>query len=84
VARVLVAPPVSAFDLAATPAAGDGLPALLLVPVRDQYGSPDAVRAAIEGWPTAAMEVVEGCDHFLAGAMAEIATRSAAWLSEAG
>ncbi len=84
VARVLVAPPVSAFDLAASPAAGDGLPALLLVPAHDQYGSPDAVSAALEGWPTASLEVIEGCDHFLAGAIATVAQRSVGWLAHTG
>ena len=70
------APPVATSELPAP----DGVPALLLVPAHDQYGGPDAVRAAIDGSPTATMEVVEGADHFLAGAVGWIADRAVAWL----
>jgi uncharacterized protein len=77
-ARVLVAPPVAMFDLRST----DDVPALLLVPAHDQYGGPDAGGEAIGGSTTATMEVVEGADHFLAGAVARIASRAVEWLGE--
>jgi alpha/beta superfamily hydrolase len=77
-ARVLVAPPVAMFDL---PSSGD-VPALVLVPAHDQYGGPDAVRAAMDGSGVATMEVVDGTDHFLAGAVGPIAERAVAWLTE--
>jgi alpha/beta superfamily hydrolase len=76
-ARVLVAPPVATVDLPAL----DGVPALLLVPAHDQYGGPDAVRAAVEGSPTTTIEVVAGTDHFLAGAISRIADRAVEWLT---
>lgn len=77
-ARVLVAPPVAMFDLRSS----DDVPALLLVPAHDQYGGPDAVGEVIEGWTTATMVVVEGADHFLAGAISGIAARAVEWLRE--
>jgi alpha/beta superfamily hydrolase len=77
-ARVLVAPPVAMFDLPPS----DDVPALLLVPAHDQYGGPDAVGEAIEGSTTATMEVVDGADHFLAGAISRIAVRAVEWLTE--
>jgi alpha/beta superfamily hydrolase len=77
-ARVLVAPPVAMLDLEL---AVDDVPTLLLVPAHDQYGGPDAVRSMIDGSTTASMEVVEGADHFLAGAIARIADRAVAWLA---
>ncbi len=77
-ARVLVAPPVAMFDLPSS----DDVPALLLVPAHDQYGGPDAVGEAIEGSTTETMEVVEGADHFLAGAVSGIAVRAVEWLTE--
>lgn len=74
-ARVLVAPPVTMLDLEARPE-----PTLVLVPAHDQYGPPEAVMEAVAAWPDATVEVVEGCDHFLAGAVDRIATRAVAWL----
>jgi uncharacterized protein len=68
-ARVLIAPPVSGFELGGT----DGTPTLVLVPAYDQFGPPDAVSAALDGWVDTAMEVIEGTDHFLAGAVTRIA-----------
>lgn len=76
-ARVLVAPPVASFAFAAA----DDVPALVLVPAHDQYGGPDAVEQAIGSWPAVTVEVVQGCDHFLAGAVDRIATRSVEWLT---
>jgi uncharacterized protein len=76
--RVLVAPPVAMFELASS----DDVPALLLVPAHDQYGGPDAVATAIDGSSTATMEVVDGADHFLAGAISRIAGRTVEWLTD--
>ena len=75
-ARVLVAPPVAHVEL---PPRAE--PTLVLVPAHDQYGPPDLVRAAFAGWTGATVEVVEGCDHFLAGAVGRIAERAVAWLT---
>jgi alpha/beta superfamily hydrolase len=75
-ARVLVAPPVAHVELPARPE-----PTLVLVPAHDQYGPPDQVRAAFAGWSGSTIEVVEGCDHFLAGAVGRIADRAVAWLT---
>jgi len=75
-ARVLVAPPVAHVDLPTQSG-----PTLVLVPAHDQYGPPDAVRAALSSWPDATVEVVEGCDHFLSGAIGRIAGRAVGWLT---
>ena len=75
-ARVLVAPPVAMLNL---PAQTE--PTLVLVPAHDQYGPPDQVQAALEGWPDATIEVVDGCDHFLAGAIGRITSRAVDWLT---
>ena len=77
-ARVLIAPPVSHVDL---PVRSE--PALVLVPAHDQYGPPDAVEAALASWPAATIEVVDGCDHFLVGAIGRITDRTVAWLTDA-
>jgi len=76
VARVLVAPPVSHVDL---PVRSE--PALVLVPAHDQYGPPEEVKAALSSWPDATIEVVDGCDHFLMGAIGRIADRAVGWLA---
>jgi alpha/beta superfamily hydrolase len=78
-ARVLVAPPVSMAEL---PAPADDAWTLVLVPAHDQYGGTDAVRAATSGWPNTTIEDVDGCDHFLAGAIARIADRAVGWLTD--
>lgn len=82
VARVLVAPPSSMLDEVAAPATPTPTPTLVLVPAHDQFGPPDAVEPIVAGWPDAALEVVAGCDHFLAGAVARIADRAVAWSVE--
>lgn len=83
VARVLVAPPVAMLELGLeTRLASGETPTLVLVPAHDQYGPPDEVRAAVSDSPNATVEVVEGTDHFLAGAVARIASRTVAWISE--
>jgi alpha/beta superfamily hydrolase len=74
--RVLVAPPITMLDL---PSRAE--PTLVLVPAHDQYGPPDDVKAALGTWPDATIEVVDGCDHFLAGAIARITARTVAWLT---
>ena len=76
-ARVLVAPPVAMLDLPAQPQ-----PTLVLVPAHDQYGPPDDVKNALVGWPEATVEVIDGCDHFLAGAIDRITTRTVAWVTD--
>lgn len=75
-ARVLVAPPVGMLPLPAD----DGVPTLVLVPAHDQFAPPDAVAAAVDGRRSTSMEVVDGCDHFLVGAVARIADRAVGWL----
>jgi pimeloyl-ACP methyl ester carboxylesterase len=75
-ARVLVAPPV-AFLSATT----DGVPTLALVPEHDQYGGPDAVTGVMGAWPSTTIEVVEGADHFVAGAVARISERVVGWVA---
>ena len=82
-ARVLVAPPVTMLDPAVTAMLRSGeVPALVLVPAHDQYGPPDDVSAALDGAPNKTIEVVEGTDHFLAGAVGRIATRAVVWITE--
>jgi alpha/beta superfamily hydrolase len=78
-ARVLVAPPVSMVDL---PTPTDRVPTLALVPAHDQYSGPEAVRAAMARWDNTTIEVVDGIDHFLSGAIARITTRAVTWLTE--
>jgi alpha/beta superfamily hydrolase len=77
VARVLVAPPVSMLQGAPVPA----VPTLVLVPAHDQFGPPDGVAEATRPWPDTVVEVVEGTDHFLAGAVDRIAERAVGWAS---
>lgn len=78
VARVLVAPPVAMLP-DAPPAS---VPTLVLVPAHDQYGPPDGVTIHVAGWADTTMEVVDGADHFLAGAVDRIAVRAVGWLAE--
>ncbi|MGV3758867.1 MAG: hypothetical protein ACO1PW_04895, partial [Actinomycetota bacterium] len=65
-ARVLVAPP--AAMLAIDPRE-DERPTLVLVPAHDQYGPPDEAVRLLGDHPATTNEVVEGTDHFLAGAL---------------
>ena len=76
--RVLVAPPVSLIGDGLAPA---GIPTLVLVPAHDQYGPPDAVHAVMADWPATTIEIIDGTDHFLAGAMGRIVDRSVGWLT---
>jgi alpha/beta superfamily hydrolase len=75
--RVLVAPPVTLLELSP-----QSEPALVLVPAHDQYGPPSAAEAVFTDWPDATLEVVEGCDHFLAGAVGRISERVVGWLAD--
>jgi alpha/beta superfamily hydrolase len=77
-ARVLVAPPVA---LPITRPA-ESAPTLALVPEHDQYGGPARVNEVMATWPATTIEVVEGADHFLAGAVGAIAARTIGWLAE--
>ncbi len=74
--RVLVAPPVTLLELPPQPE-----PALVLVPAHDQYGPPSAAEPVFADWPEATLEVVDGCDHFLAGAVGRISERVVGWLT---
>jgi alpha/beta superfamily hydrolase len=75
-ARVLVAPPVTTLELPPQPE-----PTLVLVPEHDHYGPPADVDAALADWPDTTVEIVDGCDHFLAGAIARITDRTVSWLT---
>jgi uncharacterized protein len=79
-ARVLIAPPVSLVEAWTH----HGTPTLVLVPAHDQYGGPEAVSEAMGAWEGTTIEVVDGADHFLHGAVARVAATTAAWLSLAG
>jgi alpha/beta superfamily hydrolase len=80
-ARVLVAPPVTMLSLEGSPAEGDAVPTLVLVPTHDQFGPPAAVGEAVGGWPHITVEEVQGADHFLAGHAATVADRTATWVA---
>jgi alpha/beta superfamily hydrolase len=74
-ARLLVAPPAMMLEVPAQPE-----PTLVLVPAHDQYGPAADVEAALSGWPDVTIEIVAGCDHFLAGAIGRITDRAVDWL----
>jgi uncharacterized protein len=76
-ARLLIAPPVAHVDLEPKPE-----PTLVLVPAHDQYGPPAEVERVMGSWPDATVEVIDGCDHFVAGAIARISDRAVAWLTD--
>ena len=75
-ARVLVAPPIAHVELLPQPE-----PALVLVPAHDQYGPPAEVEASLWAWPDTTIEVIDGCDHFLTGAIGRITDRAVGWLT---
>ncbi|MEM8747204.1 MAG: alpha/beta family hydrolase [Actinomycetota bacterium] len=82
-ALALVAPPFAMFG--EPPAPGHGGPTLALVPERDQFGPPDAVRAVVDGWAdgigsSTTVEVVDDADHFLMGAAADVGERVVDWI----
>ena len=77
-ARVLVAPPVAML-----PERPDvPVPTLLLVPAHDQFGPPEAIEEHVADWPDTTVEVIDGCDHFLLGAVDRIARRAVSWATE--
>jgi alpha/beta superfamily hydrolase len=49
------------------PAAADARPKCFVIPERDQFRPPDAVRAATAGWTNTVVHDVPGADHFLVG-----------------
>ena len=60
-----VAPPLRhTGDVAA---ASDPRPALLAVPERDQFRSPESAREVVASWTNTRIHVVPGADHFLVG-----------------
>ncbi len=56
------------------------VPTLVVVPELDQFGGPDATKAAFGGQPLITMEVIPGADHFLWGSIESIAQRCVDWL----
>ena len=48
-------------------------PKLLLVPEHDQYDPPGRAAEETVGWAATTIEVIEGADHFLAGALGRVA-----------
>jgi alpha/beta superfamily hydrolase len=74
-----VAPPLR-FGTAPCPADGDGRPVLILAAQHDQFTSPDHLRDVTTSWPDACVRVVQGVDHFLAGAARRVADDILAWL----
>ena len=74
--------PALRFGPPPCPAAGDTRPVLVLAAEHDQFASPDHLRNVIAGWPDASFTVVEGVDHFLAGAAGRVAGAVLAWLRE--
>jgi hypothetical protein len=78
---VAVAPPLR-FGPPARAAAGDRRPVLVVAAEHDQFSPPDRLREVVATWPDAAVTVVPGADHFLAGAVGRVADTIAAWLRE--
>ncbi len=39
------------------------------------------MEAALADWPHVTIEVIDGCDHFLGGAVSRIADRAVSWLA---
>lgn len=78
-----VAPPLR-FGPPPCPADGDTRPALVLAAEHDQFAAPDHLRALTATWPDATVTVVEGADHFLAGAAGRVAEAILAWLRDRG
>jgi uncharacterized protein len=74
---VAIAPPLTA-DAPAHPG-----PALVLSPSHDQFCPPERAAAIAASWPDTTVVAIEGADHFLVGAAAAVAERTAAWLTRA-
>ncbi len=79
---VLVAPPFGLLlDGATAPAGPDARPKLLLVPAHDQLSPPERAATATDDWVATEVEVVDGADHFLAGATSAVADRACGWIA---
>jgi uncharacterized protein len=76
-----VAPPLR-FGGPACPAGGDRRPVLILAARHDQFIPPDQLREVAASWPDATVTVVEGTDHFLAGAANRVAEAVLDWLRD--
>lgn len=82
-AWVLIAPPLGRTADPA-PIGTDERPKLVLVPAHDQFCPPDAARAATSDWVSTTVEEVAGADHFLAGGLGTVATRTLDFVATAG
>ena len=51
----------------------DGRPVLILAAEQDQFTSPEDLREATANWPDTTVRIIEGTDHFLAGAASRVA-----------
>jgi alpha/beta superfamily hydrolase len=81
-ALVAIAPPLA--SMSSTPA--PTVPTLVLTPAHDQFSPPATTEPIISEWRSHGarvdFEVVEMADHFLAGRTADVARRTATWLSD--
>jgi len=79
-AWVAVAPPLGMTE-AASVAATDPRPKLLLVPANDQFSPPSASATRVAGWLNVTQEVIDAADHFLGGRTVAVAARTAGFVS---
>jgi alpha/beta superfamily hydrolase len=63
----LIAAPLRVLATEAFVASTDPRPKFFVVPEKDQFRQPDAVRAFTDGWINTEITVVAGADHFLVG-----------------
>ena len=69
-----IAPPLAVVPVEEMAAvAHDSRPKLLLVPQHDQYSSPERTRDVTKAWTATEVEVLSMTDHFLGGALADVA-----------
>ena len=78
---VAVAPPLQ-FGPQPRAADGDLRPVLILAAEHDQFTSPDHLRDVTGSWSNAKVMVIEGTDHFLAGAAGRVAEAVLGWLRD--
>ena len=78
---VAVAPPLR-FGAPPCPAEGDPRPVLVVAARHDQFTSPEDLHDATATWAAVTVTVVEGADHFLAGATGRVADAVLAWLRD--
>jgi len=69
---ILVAAPLRSIPPAEMATATDRRAKHLIVPEHDQFLSPEDARTAVADWPNTTVQVLLDCDHFLAGATAEV------------